>query len=132
MSTPQFVLQIMYPKLVNGFDTSIKMEVVGVQMTKEDVAVVDSGLARLFPANMSGKFYGSFLQDTDDDILRVVYGQQNLWLQFVQTVTVSKFGNIDKPYEIGTHFESSCMSNPTVIIKFLLTWTMKVRAAKLK
>jgi hypothetical protein len=66
-------------------------------MTKEDAAVVDSALARLFPANMSGEFYVSFLQDTDDNILRVVYGQQNLWLQSVQTVTVSNFCNIDKP-----------------------------------
>jgi hypothetical protein len=74
MSTLQFVLQIMYPKLVNGFDTSIKMEVVGVRMTKEDAAVVDSALSRSFPANTSGKFYVSFLQDTEDNILRVVYG----------------------------------------------------------
>jgi hypothetical protein len=66
-------------------------------MTKEDLAVVDSALAQLFPANMSGEFYVSLLQDTDDDILRVVYGQQNLWLQSVQTVTVSNFRNIDKP-----------------------------------
>ena len=39
-------------------------------MTKEDAAVVDSALAQLFPANMSGEFYVSFLQDTDDNILQ--------------------------------------------------------------
>jgi hypothetical protein len=48
MMTPQFVLQIMYPKTVKGFDTSIKTEVVGVWTTKEDTAVVDSALAWLF------------------------------------------------------------------------------------
>jgi hypothetical protein len=101
MMTPQFVLQIMYPKTVKGFDTSIKTEVVGVWTTKEDTAVVDSALAWLFPADTSGKFYVSFLQDTDDNILQVVYGRQDQWLQSVQTVPVSNFGNIDKPYEIG-------------------------------
>ena len=43
----------------------------------------------------------SFLQETDDDILRVVYGRQNQWLQAVQTVPISDFGNIDMAYEIG-------------------------------
>jgi hypothetical protein len=62
MMTPQFVLQIMYPKTVKGFDTSIKMEVVGVWTTKEDTAVVDSALAWLFPADTLGEFYVSFLQ----------------------------------------------------------------------
>jgi hypothetical protein len=63
-----------YVKMVNSFDASIKTEVIGVQTTKEDAAVVDSALAWLFPANTSGKFYVSFLQDTDDNILQVVYG----------------------------------------------------------
>jgi hypothetical protein len=40
MMMPQFELQIMYPKTVKGFDSTINTEVLGVCMTKEDAAVV--------------------------------------------------------------------------------------------
>lgn len=65
MMMPQFVLQIMYPKMVKGFDSSIKMEVVGVRKMKEDVAVVDAAFTWLLPADTTGKFYVSFLQEID-------------------------------------------------------------------
>jgi hypothetical protein len=101
MTTPQFVLQVMYPKMTTGFDSSMKTEVVGVRTTKEDATAVDAAFARLFPADTTGEFYVSFLQETEEDILRVVYGRQNQWLQTVQKVSVGDFGNIDVAYDIG-------------------------------
>jgi hypothetical protein len=51
----------MYTKTTKGFDSSFKMEVVGVCTMKEVAAAVDAAFMCLFPADTMGEFYGSFL-----------------------------------------------------------------------
>jgi hypothetical protein len=51
----------------------------------------------------------------------VVYGQQNLWLQSVQTVTVSNFRNIDKPLWNR--------SGKTVLISRIHAWATQPRSS---
>jgi hypothetical protein len=54
MTTPNFVLQLTYPKMVNGFKDTIKTEVVGIRTTKEHAEIVDAAFARLFLADTDG------------------------------------------------------------------------------
>ncbi len=68
---------------------------------------MDGAFARYLPADSQGEFYVSFVQDLDDDITCHIFTQQNQWLQSVKLVTVGRFNNIDREYDVGL---SKCYS----------------------
>jgi hypothetical protein len=101
ITTPLFAFETIYPKTADGFEKPVKTEVLGIRTSKEHAEMVDCAFARQFPADSQGEFYVSFIQDLDDDITHRILSKQNQWLKSVKLVTVSRFNNINREYDVG-------------------------------
>ena len=97
---PKLVVECIFPKTMNGFEMSVKTDVLAIRVCKTDAKVVDKALEKLLPPKPEGEYYVSYL-GLDDELKRKVYNHQNWYKKKVEIVPVSGFNNIDRQYEIG-------------------------------
>ena len=97
---PKLVVERIFPKTTNGFETSVKTDVLAIRVCKTDAKVVDKALAKLLPPKPEGEYYVSY-SGLDDELKRKVYNHQNWYKKKVEIFPVSGFNNIDRQYEIG-------------------------------
>jgi hypothetical protein len=67
---PNIKLAFAFPKTQAWFDNAVKTKVIAVRTSKEHASAMDHLLTQLFPASTAGQMYVSYLQGTDEMILK--------------------------------------------------------------
>jgi hypothetical protein len=97
---PKLVVERILPKTANGFEMSVKTDVLAIRVCKTDAKVVDKALEKLLLPKLEGEYYMSHL-GLDNKLKQKVYNHQNWYKKKVEIVLVSGFNNIDWQYKIG-------------------------------
>jgi hypothetical protein len=100
MGTPTLTIERIHPKVMGGFQETVKTDVFAVRVCKTDSITVDTELTALLPPNKEGEYYVSFSK-LDDELKRKVYQHHNAYMKRVTMVKVSGFNNIDQQHDIG-------------------------------
>jgi hypothetical protein len=99
-AAPKFAIKWIYPKTTNGFDVSVKTNVLGIRACKSEATDADIMMQKLLPPRLEGEYYISF-HGLDEEMKRKAYKHQNWYAEKVNQIQVLGFDNIDREYEIG-------------------------------